>query len=524
MLSANNKPPQRLKNFTLRMNKLRIIGWLLVLSACRSPQQQPAGPSSDTAEQHRPLIHFTPKTAWMNDPNGMVYGNGTYHLFYQHYPDSTVWGPMHWGHATSKNLVQWQHQPIALYPDSLGYIFSGSCVMDSANTSGFGSDGKPAMVAVFTHHDPKGEKAGTDTFQYQSIAYSVDEGTTWTKYAGNPVLRNPGIRDFRDPKVMRHAATNRWVMTLATKDRVTFYSSPNLKEWKKESEFGAAVGAHGGVWECPDLFPLQHEGKMVWVLLVSINPGGPNGGSATQYFVGDFNGKTFVPFDTATRWIDYGPDNYAGVTWSNTGNTKIFMGWMSNWMYATKVPTRTWRSAMTVPRTLSLQKTDEGYRLRSCPAEYLKTLEYEEERTTNVDARNLLLTQTKKVAGAARLNLSAAKLQSFSVVLSNAKGQKVVVGYDQASNNYFIDRTASGTVDFEKGFAARHTAPRLSKVPTMDLTLVIDVASVELFTDGGLSVMTSVFFPDEPFTDVSIQSAGAAFDAVRWRRLKSIHP
>ena len=267
-------------------------------------------------EQYRPQIHFSPKAHWINDPNGMVYYKGIYHLFFQYYPDGTVWGPMHWGHAISNDMVHWQEQPIALYPDSLGYIFSGSAVVDENNTSGFGKDGKTPLVAIFTHHDPEGEKAGSNTFQNQSLAYSLDDGKTWTKYAGNPVLKNPGITDFRDPKVMWYEPQKKWVMTLATKDHITFYSSPNLKDWTKESEFGKELGAHGGVWECPDLFPLDDNGKKVWVFIVNINPGGPNGGSATQYFIGDFDGKTFTPSQTNTKWLDYGPDEYAGITWS----------------------------------------------------------------------------------------------------------------------------------------------------------------------------------------------------------------
>jgi fructan beta-fructosidase len=207
-----------------------------------------------TREAHRPYIHFTPPAKWMNDPNGMVLYKNTYHLFYQYYPDSTVWGPMHWAHATSSDLVHWQHQPIALYPDSLGYIFSGSAVADINNTSGFGASGQIPLVAIFTHHDTVGEKLGRSDYQYQSIAYSLDEGKSWTKYAGNPVLKNPGIRDFRDPKVSWYDAGKKWIMTLATLDRITFYSSPDLKNWQRESEFGKQAGAHGGVWECPDLF------------------------------------------------------------------------------------------------------------------------------------------------------------------------------------------------------------------------------------------------------------------------------
>ena len=210
--------------------------------------------------QYRPAFHFTPRAHWMNDPNGMVFVNGEYHLFFQHYPEDTVWGPMHWGHAKSRDLLHWEELPIALYPDERGWIFSGSIVVDTANTSGFGRDGIAPWVAIFTHHDGAGEKAGRVDVESQSLAYSLDGGTTWTKYAGNPVLPSPGTRDFRDPKVFRHEPSGRWVMSLATKDRITFFSSANLKEWRKESDFGAALGAHGGVWECPDLFPVNLEG------------------------------------------------------------------------------------------------------------------------------------------------------------------------------------------------------------------------------------------------------------------------
>ena len=217
-------------------------------------------PSKVYHEAYRPQVHFSPKEKWANDPNGMVYYKGTYHLFFQHYPKASVWGPMHWGHAVSKDLIHWKQLPIALYPDKLGYIFSGSVVVDENNTSGLGTKSKSAMVAIFTHHDPKGEKSGSSVFQNESTAYSLDEGATWTKYPGNPVLKNPGIRDFRDPKVFWYSPAKKWVMSLATKDRITFYSSANLKEWTKESDFGQMLGAHGGVWECPDLFPLKLNG------------------------------------------------------------------------------------------------------------------------------------------------------------------------------------------------------------------------------------------------------------------------
>ena len=348
------------------MIRLIFLVAVLMLLTCCSKEKQTLHEALYT-EAHRPQIHFSPPENWMNDPNGMVFHKGVYHLFYQYYPDSTVWGPMHWGHATTTDLVHWENHPIALYPDSLGYIFSGSAVVDEKNSSGFGKEGQIPLVAIFTHHNPKAEKESPMTVENQSIAFSLDDGNTWTKYEGNPVLKNPGIRDFRDPKVFWHEAGKKWIMTLAASDQIIFYSSPNLKTWIKESEFGKEFGAHGGVWECPDLFPLQYNGETIWVLIVNINPGGPNGGSATQYFTGQFDGKTFTPYQTDTRWADYGPDDYAGVTWSNTGARKIFFGWMSNWDYANVVPTVKWRSASTLPRDLTLEKIGDRYLLRSLP-------------------------------------------------------------------------------------------------------------------------------------------------------------
>ncbi|MFL5771776.1 MAG: glycoside hydrolase family 32 protein [Flavisolibacter sp.] len=479
---------------------------LAFLISC-SNEKKRTDESSLYNEPHRPQIHFSPKEKWMNDPNGMVFYNNTYHLFYQYYPDSTVWGPMHWGHATSMDMIHWQHQPIALYPDSLGYIFSGSAVVDVNNTSGFGKDGKIPLVAIFTHHDPKGEKSGRNDYQNQSLAYSLDNGSTWTKYSGNPVLKNPGIKDFRDPKVMWYEASKKWIMTLATLDRITFYSSPDLKNWTKESEFGKEYGAHGGVWECPDLFTLDDNGKKIWILVVNINPGGPNGGSATQYFTGDFDGHTFKPLQTDTRWIDYGPDEYAGVTWNNTGNRKIFFGWMSNWEYATVVPTEKWRSAMTMPRDLGIEKIGDKYFITSNPVAQLQTIEQDPEIFTNVNAMDFDMTsKTGNLSGPARIDINSDELKDFSLTLSNDAGQKVEIGYDSSSNNYYIDRALSGKTDFEKGFAKRNTAPRLSNKKETDVTLIIDNASVEFFADHGLTVMTAIFFPDTDYNKIRVES------------------
>jgi fructan beta-fructosidase len=476
-------------------------------------------------EIHRPQFHFSPQKNWVNDPNGMVYHKGVYHLFFQYFPNGTVWGPMHWGHATSKDMIHWQQQPIALYPDSLGYIFSGSAVVDKNNTSGFGKNGQSPLIAIFTHHDPVGEKEKRNNIENQSLAYSLDDGKTWLKYNGNPVLKNPGITDFRDPKVMWYEPQKKWIMTLATKDRITFYSSPNLKAWTKESEYGKELGAHGGVWECPDLFYLNDNGKKVWVLIVNINPGGPNGGSATQYFTGDFDGKVFTPYDTLTRWIDYGPDEYAGITWSNTGERKIFLGWMSNWQYANVVPTKSWRSAMTIPRELSIKHAGNEQLIVSTPVSELNSIQSVPLSFQNIQvAESFNLTKrTGNLTATSRINLNLEKLNDFSVVLSNDIGEKLTVGFDKKNNRLYIDRTRSGKVDFEKNFAGKHSVPRFLKMDQMNLTLFIDVSSIELFADNGLSVMTEIFFPNKPYNHIDIESPdGILIKKLDYIALKSI--
>ena len=449
---------------------------------------------------YRPAIHFTPAKGWMNDPNGMFVKDGVYHLYFQHYPDSTVWGPMHWGHATSTDLIHWKEQPIAIYPDSIGLIFSGSAVVDEDNTSGFGKNGKAPIVAIFTQHNMKGEQSGSIDFQTQSIAYSNDNGYTWKKYAGNPVIKNPGIKDFRDPKVLWHAPTKKWIMTLAVKNKVSFYSSPNLKDWTKEADFGMEIGSHDGVWECPDLFPLQLNNKTYWVLTSSINPGGPNKGSATQYFIGDFDGHTFKSNSTKTKWMDYGADNYAGVTFSNIGgnsNTRgkaISIGWMSNWMYAQQVPTVNWRSAMTTPRNLSISEENGETYLRSMPIIFPESNPINVKGITAIKAPLIL-------------NMSETPIHSFTIIMSNKLGEHVDFGYDSISNQYFIDRTAAGVHDFHNEFAAKHFAPRISNSKIQErFKVIIDKTSIEMFADFGLTVMTDIFFPTVPYNIILVKS------------------
>ncbi len=506
------------------IKQLSFFCFFLALLACKSTRTSPLAPS----EPHRPNFHFTPPKMWMNDPNGMVFFEGEYHLFYQHYPEKTVWGPMHWGHAVSKDLVHWEHLPIALYPDSLGLIFSGSAVVDWNNTSGFGQDGKPPLVAIFTHHLMAGEQAGRSDYQYQSIAYSNDRGHTWTKYAGNPVIPNTQkIKDFRDPKVSWDYTSKQWIMVLAAQNHVKFWASPDLKKWKHLSDFGATSGSHGGVWECPDLFPITVAGstQKKWVLLLSINPGSPNGGSGTQYFVGDFDGKNFVldpDFVKAVQnekavWLDWGRDNYAGVTWSDVpqkDGRRIFLGWMSNWDYATVVPTGSWRSAMTLPRELVLGNTNRGLRLSSRPVKEMENLRKAKQTIGNQLVKGTLDWTVPVGASPAGLELlldlewSEKATADFAIVLSNPKGEEYRVGFDAAKNEIYSDRTKAGKGAFSDKFAAkRHFAPRSKIDQVLRLHLFFDVASCELFTDDGETVMTEVFFPTEDFTKIKLVAA-----------------
>ena len=496
----------------------------IFLSLCAMALAHMAGGQTQQALDSlwRPQLHFSAKSHWLNDPNGMVYNKGVYHLFFQHHPYSPVWGPMHWGHATSRDLVHWDEQPIKLYPDSLGYIFSGSTVVDKDNTSGLGTSENPPLVAIFTHHDPKTEKT-SNTFQVQSLAFSLDNGKTWTKYAGNPVLKNPGIVDFRDPKVMWHEEHKRWIMTLATKDCVTFFSSPNLKDWTPETDFGKNAGAHGGVWECPDLFPLEYDGKTYWILLVSINPGGPNGGSATQYFVGDFDGKQFTASHEDTRWLDYGPDDYAGVTWSNTGNRRIFIGWMSNWDYTNNLPAQQWRNAMTLARDLRLEKAGDKMVVASRTVTELQASRVQTQSKENqeISAGRALKIAVPGPGKAWQIELETDAGKDFHIRLMNDLGEELMVGYNSRQNIYYMDRGLSGQVASAQNFSRKITAPRLASGATIRLSLWVDASSAELFADDGLTVMTTAYFPGKPFREAVIGSPDRVkIRTVSWSSMK----
>lgn len=517
--------------------KSTIVLLLITVFGCKNADKKEETASSiaietnslSEEEMYRPNFHFTPKIGWMNDPNGMFFYNGYYHLYFQHYPDSSVWGPMHWGHAISTDMVSWKEQSIALYPDELGYIFSGSTVVDYENTSGFGKDGKTPIVAIYTSHDPKKAKEGKIDVETQSIAYSLDEGLTWTKFVNNPVLKNQGVRDFRDPKVSWDEQHKRWTMVLAAGQEIRFYTSKDLKGWELLSTFGEGVGNHDGVWECPDFFklPVRDTDENKWVLLVSINPGGPNGGSASQYFVGDFDGTNFVldnSFKEAMAkehsfWVDHGRDNYAGVTWSNVATTdggRLHIGWMSNWMYANKVPTHPWRSATTIARELRLKKGNDTYRLVSEPVAELegyRGVKFKNEaiaisqETTLIDSKKIDLSRAE-----INFNISAIQDKSFSFKISNRNADELFFGYNHKDNNFYIDRTKSGRTGFSKEFADRiTTASRTSNAENLKGTILLDKTSIEIFYDAGETVMTEVFFPNTPYETLSIHSENKDF-------------
>lgn len=439
----------------------------------------------------------------MNDPNGLVYADGVYHLFFQYHPDSAVWGPMHWGHATSHDLVHWEEQPMALYPDALGMIFSGSIVIDRDNTTGFGRGGKAPWVAIFTHHDPVAEKAGGDVHQYQSIAFSLDDGTSWTKYADNPVLPNPGIKNFRDPKVFWHAETLRWVMSLAGGDRIFFYSSPDLKTWTLESELDGFDLVGDNVLECPDLVSLDVDGRKRWVLIVSLVKDAPNTGSGTRYIVGDFDGIRFVPEHEDSRWLDYGPDNYAGVTFHNTGERVLLIGWMSNWAYAQAVPTAPWRSAMTLPRKLSLVSVD-GKTMLSQKVPIV----FDGQTSLYGNWPSDLSAVWCQADGVLELSLCADNQPSFELTLSNEIGDRLNIGFNATERLYYIDRRDAGHCAFSTDFPIRALAPHIGASNGTDIKLYFDRSSVELFADNGTTAMTSLFFPRTNYTTAILQSLG----------------
>ena len=429
-------------------------------------------------EKFRPAYHHTPVYGWMNDPNGMFYKDGEWHLYYQYNPYGSLWENMTWGHSVSKDLIHWEALPNAIEPDAIGTIFSGSCVVDKNNTAGYGKD---AIIAYYT-------SAGEA--QTQSMAYSTDGGRTFTKYEKNPVITN-NIPDFRDPNFFWHEPTQKWIMLLAAGQEMQIYSSPNLKDWTLESNFGREFGNHDGVWECPDMMQLNVRGKdqQKWMLVCNINPGGPFGGNATQYFIGQFDGHQFTceSKPEVTKWMDYGKDHYATVSFNNAPEGRhVVLAWMSNWQYANQVPTKQFRSANSIPRDLDLfVDGDETY----CGV------------TPSREMLALRGNKVKRLTDACELIVDVKG--SMELVLSNAKGEQVVMNYDAKQQTFSMDRTKSGDVSFSEAFPATTIAPTHGALK--QLRIFIDHSSIEVFEAEGKMAMTNLVFPSEPYNNIKVK-------------------
>ena len=430
-------------------------------------------------EQYRPVYHHTPAYGWMNDPNGMFYKDGVWNLYFQHNPYGSQWENMTWGHSTSTDLVHWKFQGDPVQPDALGTVFSGSAVVDKENTSGFG---KGAVIALYT-------SAGES--QTQSMVYSTDNGKTFTKYEGNPVITS-NVPDFRDPHMFWNEDIKKWNMILAAGQHMEIYTSDNLKDWKLESSFGETYGNHGGVWECPDLMKMKVRGtnKEKWMLICNINPGGPFGGSATQYFIGDFDGHKFTceSKPEVTKWMDYGKDHYATVTFDNAPEgRRVAIAWMSNWQYANQVPTLQYRSGNSIPRDLGLFEYKGETYCSVVPSPEMTA------------ARSKKATKSLSESCEMVVNLKG----NSTITLSNDKGEKVVMCYDAKAETFSMDRTKSGKMDFSNDFAATTKAPTYGKIS--QLRIFIDKSSIEVFDAEGKMAMTNLVFPTKPYNKVTVK-------------------
>jgi len=433
-------------------------------------------------EKFRPSYHHTPLYGWMNDPNGMFYKDGEWHLYYQYNPYGSLWENMTWGHSVSKDLIHWEALPLAIEADAIGTIFSGSCVVDKNNTAGFGKD---AIIAFYT---------SAAESQTQSMAYSTDGGRTFTKYDKNPVVTF-NAPDFRDPKVFWYEGTNRWIMMLAVGQEMQIWSSANLKDWTKESSFGSEYGCHGGVWECPDMLKICDK----WVLICNINPGGPYGGSATQYFVGDFDGKKFTceSMPKVTKWLDYGKDHYATVSFSNAPDGRItVLAWMSNWQYANQVPTKQFRSANSIARDLGLFKDGEETYVSVTPSKEMLAV-----RGAKI----------KKPSATCEIIVDVKGMMELT--LSNAKGEQVVMNYDAQKQTFAMDRTKSGDSSFSEAFSATTVAPTHGIMK--QLRIFIDNCSIEAFASDGKMAMTNLVFPNEPYNNIKVKGGKATIYEIK---------
>ena len=460
---------------------------------------------SSNTDYYRPLFHHTPAYGWMNDPNGMFYDekNGLWHLYYQYNPYASKWQNMTWGHSTSSDLIHWESHPLALEVDVVGAIFSGSCVVDKNNTAGFGEN---AVVAFYT---------SAAESQAQSMAYSLDGGKTFIKYPGNPIIVSD-IVDFRDPKVWWNEATEAWNMALACGQEMRFYASKNLKNWEFLSAFGEGVGCHGGVWECPDMLrlPVRGTNEYKWVLLCNINPGGPAGGSATQYFVGDWDGQHFVPVvengEVSTKWMDYGKDHYATVSFAHApADRTTVMVWMSNWQYANDVPTMQFRSANALPRDIDLYRDSEGiYRIGVKASPEVAALK------GKVVGKGTTV-KTVPATAVIEVEVSSSK-RPATITLSNEKGEEVVMTYDFQAQTFSMDRTKAGLSDFSRDFAAKTTTPLFVSAKKHKVTLYLDKCSIEAFDAQGNWAMTNLVFPTTPYNQLSVVGGKASVYSINY--------
>ena len=495
------------------------LGWLTAACAT-SPETettQTIDTTATTDEPFRLAYHFSPEENWMNDPNGLVYHDGLYHLFFQYNPAGDTWGNMSWGHATSEDLVHWDRQPLAIPMDDSLMIFSGSAVVDQNNTSGLCEGDSGCLVAIYTAHLPE--------LQTQALAYSNDNGQTWTQYEGNPVL-DENMKDFRDPKVFWYEPKQAWLMAMAIpqEQKIRFYESPDLKDWTQLSEFGPA-GFVDGIWECPDLFelPVENGNDSKWVLIVSYNT--DTAGSSMQYFVGDFDGTKFTNINTndLILTVDEGKDYYAAVTWNNVpDDRRLMIGWFNNWQYGQEIPTNGWRSSQSLVRTLHLRQYPEGVRLVQRPLEGQQQLRGEAQHFENqpinegddfLSLQNVRGNQLEIVAEFAYQSIDtpteAQQLASeFGIKVFEGENQETVIGYDVASQSMFVDRTESGNVDFNEDFPARTVALMPSDNGTVKMHIYVDHSSVEVFGNDGYVSMSNRIFPDQSKNGVEVYTVG----------------
>ena len=466
-------------------------------------------------EPHRPGFHFTPEINWMNDPNGLVYFDGEYHLFYQHNPYGNEWGHMSWGHAVSTDFLHWKHLPIALHDEYDVMAFSGSAVVDANNTSGFGADGKIPLVAIYTGHG-----FGKQT---QDLAYSTDRGRTWTKYAGNPVL-DIGEADFRDPKVFWHKPSSKWIMvvSMAVQKRIRFYGSSDLKAWELLSEFGPAGVQNKPNWECPDLFELPivgEPGKTRWVLETDMGGGAIAGGSGGEYFTGDFDGEKFVADSLESQWVDFGRDFYAPVSWSDIPSSdgrRLWLGWMNNWETALN-PTSPWRSAMSIPRELILRRIAGNLRFCQTPVRELANIRGQEIVREKFVCNNVTPIDVRGQQLDIEVEFATGLATEFGVRVLKSGQEQTVIGYDVAKQALFIDRTKSGNVAFHPAFSGRHAGPLPVRTGRVKMRIVVDKCSVEVFGNDGETVLSDLVFPRSSSDAVEIFTSGGSCEVIQFR-------